>query len=715
MMARWTKTVIQHRLVTIGIWLAILLTGLLASAHLREHLSVSLETPGSQSAQADAILNKEFGENTQGTFTVIYKYKESTPAEIQSYKEALISAVQTIEPSHITQQRAFGGVLIASIATSLPLLDAAALTDTLRKAILAQGLNGALVTGPPAINRDVSPVLAQDLRNGQIGAIAIALFFLVLILGISLAVLLPILFAAASISLTLILVYFLAQKTLMVLYIPNIVELIGLGIAIDYSLLIIHRFRREIKEKPELSIDEAISNTMNTAGQTVLISGTIVSIALTTLLLIPVPFVRSLGAAGLVVPLTAVLTALTLVPAVLSCLGRRVVSTFGYSGLMSDVRLLNGAWARVARFVTSRPKSVFIGSCLSLLVMASSIFALSVTPSSLTAIPANLESSQALTAIVSRIGPGVITPHEVVIDLGADDRANLPDIVQARKDLSLHLSKNSEVFIAATDGKTPFVNESGRFIRIFVVGRHILGTPQSDALVRQLRAINLEQYGFSVDAKIYLGGAPAQGVDLIKRIALTFPWVILLALLLTYVLLARTFRSLILPLKAIALDLISIAVACSSLVAVFKHGFGSSLLQTYRIDQIEVWVLVFLFAILFGLSMDYEIFLVSRMREAIDRGATNTNAIIEGMAHTGGVVSAAAIIFVSAISGFVMGHFAGLQQLGVGLGIGVLVDATIIRGLLLPSAMVLLGRWNWWLPETAAKYLKVKASPLDVR
>ena len=132
-------------------------------------------------------------------------------------------------------------------------------------------------------------------------------------------------------------------------------------------------------------------------------------------------------------------------------------------------------------------------------------------------------------------------------------------------------------------------------------------------------------------------------------------------------------------------------------------------------DQIEVWVLVFLFAILFGLSMDYEIFLVSRMREAIDRGATNTNAIIEGMAHTGGVVSAAAIIFVSAISGFVMGHFAGLQQLGVGLGIGVLVDATIIRGLLLPSAMVLLGRWNWWLPETAAKYLKVKASPLDVR
>ena len=150
-----------------------------------------------------------------------------------------------------------------------------------------------------------------------------------------------------------------------------------------------------------------------------------------------------------------------------------------------------------------------------------------------------------------------------------------------------------------------------------------------------------------------------------------------------------------------------------ALVGVFRFGFASSFLRTYRLDQLEAWVLIFLFAILFGLSMDYELFLVSRMREARETGATNEEGIVEGLAHTGGVVSAAAIIFLAAISGFVTGHFAGLQQLGIGLGVGVLVDATIIRGLLLPSAMVLLGRWNWWLPAPVARLLKTKASPLD--
>jgi RND superfamily putative drug exporter len=184
---------------------------------------------------------------------------------------------------------------------------------------------------------------------------------------------------------------------------------------------------------------------------------------------------------------------------------------------------------------------------------------------------------------------------------------------------------------------------------------------------------------------------------------------------LAYILLLRAFRSLFLPLKAIFMDLVSIAVAYGSLVLVFRFGVGSTILGTYQLDQIEAWVLIFLFAALFGLSMDYEVFIVSRMREARDRGATNSEAITEGLAHTGGVVTAAAIILVAALGGMVIGHFVGLQQLGVGLAIGVLIDATIIRGLLLPSAMVLLGRWNWWLPISVARLLKVKASPLEER
>lgn len=713
MMARWTNVMVRNRFAVVGVWIAIMAAGFYASAHIDEYLTTSLVTPGSKSAQADAVLNTEFGENTQGSFTVIYKYPQSTLAQIQGYKDSLRKASHVIPGSEVTQQRAFGGVLLASISTPLNLLDAAAQTDSLRQGLAAQGLAGALVTGPPAINRDVSPVLANDLHRGQVVAILIALLLLLLILGASAAVLLPFILAAASISLSLFLIYLLAQRTLMVLYVPNIVELIGLGLAVDYSLLVIHRYRRELRANPDIKVNDAIVSTMGTAGRTVLTSGTIVSIALATLFFVPVPFVQSLGAAGLIVPLAAMLAALTLTPALLAVLGRPAVSTIGFSGLIAPTDLLEGSWARVARFVVRKPKTTFIGALISLAIMATCALWLSITPSSLTAIPSNLESSQALSSLINRIGPGAITPHELVIDLGADNRAALPTMDAARKELSLHLSKNPEVFIAATDSKTPFVNSDGRYIRIFLVGRHVLGTSQSDKLVEDLRSLDLVTFGFSAQAKAYVGGAPAQGVDLIHAIVESFPWIVLLALFLTYLLLARALRSLILPIKAIALDLISIAVAIASLVSVFRFGFASSLLHTYRLDQIEAWVLIFLFAVLFGLSMDYEIFLVSRMREAYDRGASNAEAIVEAMAHTGGVVSAAAIIFVCAMSGFVMGHFAGLQQLGVGLGVGVLVDATIIRGLLLPSAMVLLGRWNWWLPEPAARLLKTKASPLD--
>ena len=715
MLERWTRLVVRNRLAVVICWFVIVFVGFFARMHLDEHLTPSLAVTGSQSAKADAILTKHFDENTEGTFTVLYTFKNSTSTQIEGYKSSILTSAGVIPGSVVVQQRAMGGVLFAHISTPFSLLAAAKYTDALRQALSDNGLKGAQVTGPPAINHDVSPVLAADLQRGQIFAIVLAFLLLIVMLGRSKAVIVPLVFAAASISLTLVLVFLLAQKTVMVLYIPNIVELIGLGLAIDYSLLIVHRYRRELLNNPHINGDSAIALTMATAGRAVLISGICVSIALATLLLVPVPFVHSLGLAGMVVPLASIVAALTLAPALLSLIGRDGDSTLGFKGLMGRKDLMDGVWAKIARFVIHRPKSVFIGSLATLAIMASSLIWLAITPSSLTAIPANLESSQALTMITERLGPGIITPHEMVIDLGGNTVATSSAVDAARIYLAGELLKNPEIAIVATENKPPFIDSSGRYLRLFVIGRHSLGVPESGKLVEYLRNINLAKSGFNKQATLYLGGAPAQGVDLIKAILAALPWIVLLALLLTYLLLARTFRSLILPLKAIALDLISIAVAFASLVLVFRFGFGSSFFGTYRLDQIEAWVLIFMFAVLFGLSMDYEIFLVSRMREARDRGATNTEAIIEGLAHTGGVVSAAAIIFVAAVSGFITGHFAGLQQLGIGLSVGILIDVTIIRGLLLPSSMVLLGRWNWWLPKWAASVLKTKASPLEIR
>jgi RND superfamily putative drug exporter len=200
----------------------------------------------------------------------------------------------------------------------------------------------------------------------------------------------------------------------------------------------------------------------------------------------------------------------------------------------------------------------------------------------------------------------------------------------------------------------------------------------------------------------------------LDRVYGAFPWVVVLVLVLAYVMLMRAFRSVLLPLIGIVLDAVSVAAAYGLLVLIFRFGVGADVLGLYRVPQIEGWVPVFLFAMLFGLSMDYEVFFVTRMRESWDNCKDNKRAVSDGLIHTGRVVSAAALIMVAALSGLVAGHVAGLQELGVGLALGVLIDATIVRALLLPSLMSLLGRWNWWLPASMARLLRVRASPLSV-
>jgi RND superfamily putative drug exporter len=696
-------------------WLVLTILGLLAAANLSPLLTTSLSVPGSESAKADQILSRHFAENIEGTFTVVFKFKNASKSEIEEFKAKIKTASSVIPTATVTLEKALGGTLYANIGTSFALTDAASYTDKFRRALAKEGLLGALVTGPPAIYRDVTPVLASDLHRGQGLAILLALLLLLLVLGACWAIAVPFIFAAATISLTLGIVFLLAQEFLMVLYIPNIVELIGLGLAIDYSLLIVHRFRRELLESEGTPVVEAIVKTMQTAGRTVILSGASVAIGLATLLLVPVPFVRSLGAAGLLVPIASVIAALTLQPALLSYLGKGGINPKGFEGLLTKRDLMNGMFAKIARFVIRRPVSVLLSSLAILGILASSLFWLQVTPSSLTAIPAELESARALSIVEGNIGPGIITPTEIVFDLGAPEKAALKRVVDARISLAERILKDPEVFAVAIGEKSPFVDPSGRYMRMFVIGNHDLGAESSQKLVGKLRNVYAPQSDFPDGTEIFVGGAPAQGSDLLAKIFASFPWIVLLILLLVYVVLIRAFRSVILPLKAILMDLISIAVAYGSLVLVFKFGAGSSILGTYRLDQIEAWVLIFLFAALFGLSMDYEIFIVSRMREARSRGAANSEAITEGMAHTGGVVTAAAVILVGALSGLVFGHFAGLQELGIGLSLGVLIDATIIRGLLLPSAMVLLGRWNWWLPTSIAKLVKTKASPLGER
>jgi RND superfamily putative drug exporter len=678
MLIKWSQTAVKARSLVLALWFVLTAFGLFGASHLDQYLTTSLVVPGSSSATANEILNQKFKENTEGTFAVMYKYKQASRVEIEGYKEALRKAASVIPGSEITQEKAFAGTLYANIGTPFNLKDAAKYTDNFRAALITEGLSGALVSGPPAIESDVVPILSSDLHRGQLIAIVLAALLLVATLGFTWAVLIPLIFGLATISTTLGIIYLLAHKYLMVLYVPNIVELIGVGLAIDYSLLMVSRYRRELENS-----SNPLAETMKTAGRTAVISGVTVALGLSTLLLVPVPFVRSLGLACLILPLVSIAAAATLQPILLSALGQPGDAKFK--------GLLNFSFDRLTNIAIKRPRMVLASSLTVIALLMSALMWFQVTPSSLSAIPSNLESAQALNTVTSKVGVGVITPSEIIVDLGPHTTAQ--DLVDVRFEFVKKIAANKEVFTVANGEKWPYVDPTGRYLRIYVFGNHDLGSSETRQLVSELRTKYIPEAGFPKGTKFYLGGAPAQGIDLLDAIGSSLPLIITLILLITFLVLLRTFRSIVLAIKAILLDLISIAVSFAVLVLVFKFGIG-----TYQLEQLEAWVLVLLFAVLFGLSMDYEIFIVSRMREAWDRGATNEESIREGMRSSGTVVTAAALIFITALTGLITGHFAGLQQLGIGLAAGVLIDVTVIRGLLLPSAMVLLGKWNWWMP-----------------
>jgi len=339
------------------------------------------------------------------------------------------------------------------------------------------------------------------------------------------------------------------------------------------------------------------------------------------------------------------------------------------------------------------------------------VLGLELTPGSVSGTPQSPESIRGFNVLREAVGPGALAPTQIVVDGGAPGAIREPEARVAVAELAGAVGRDPEV--ARVDGgpAPPFVDESGRYAYLVVSGRHEYGARESQELARRLRGELVPSVALPDGAVALVGGGPAQGIDFIDRSYGVFPWLVLAVLLLTYVTLARAFRSLLLPLKAVVLNLLAIGASYGLLVLVFEHGVGETV-GLYQADQIEAWIPIFLFAMLFGLSMDYEVFLVSRMREFWDAGSTNREAVAAGLERTGRIVTAAAAIMVAAFAGFAAGSIVGLQELGLGLAIAIFLDATLIRAVLVPALMRTFGRWNWWLPESAARVLRVQPSPL---
>jgi uncharacterized membrane protein YdfJ with MMPL/SSD domain len=712
-MAGLARRMIRFRWVVLGAWIVLLVTAGIAASGLSDLLTNRFVLPGAESEKAGEILEENFGQKPEGAFSIVVRGRpDSAHTLVEPTRAAATRAAGELPTGAVVDVRAVSdSVVTARIASELQPADAKGHTKAMREA--AGEIPGArlYVTGQSAIESDLEPVQNEDLKVGELYiAIPVALAILVFVFG-TLAFLLPFALAAVAIPVTLGLVWIFANFMTLSTYLTNMVALIGLGIAIDYSLLIVYRYREE--RKSGRAKEDAVARTMDTAGRAVVFSGTAVAIGLALMLFMPLPFMRGFGLAGLLIPLVSVLAAVTLLPVLL----------YWFEDRLDRVRLVprrvierredneRSFWARLAAAIMRRPIVFALGTTAILLALATPLSALQLGPGSNEGVPQRLESVQGLNVLSGAIGEGAISPTELVIDTGRAGGAADPAIQASKERLATLLRTDREVTDVVAEGPQT-VDPSGRYLHLQAVGKHEYGLPQAQEFVDRLRGEIIPAAGFPAGVEVLAGGGPAFGVDFLDMTYGAFPWLVLAVLLLTYILLVRAFRSLLLPLKAIILNLLAIGAAYGILVLAFKLGAGEPFGLT-QFDQIEGWIPVFLFAMLFGLSMDYEVFLVSRMREEWDARHDNAAAVTEGLAKTGRLVTAAGLIMFAAFMGFVAGSIVGLQQFGLGLAAAILIDVTIIRALLVPSAMKIFGRWNWWLPESVAKMVRVEPSPLE--
>ncbi len=452
--------------------------------------------------------------------------------------------------------------------------------------------------------------------------------------------------------------------------------------------------------------------TMATAGRAVIFSGATVAIGLALLLFMPSPFMRSMGIGGFLIPLVSIAAAVTLQPALLSLYGRRGVRRAAIFRRARDSGR-RGFWERLAHAIMRRPLAFLSAGTALLIVVALPVFWLKLTPGSAQGIPKHPQAVRGFEILKGAVGAGALSPTQIVVDSGRPGGATTPAVQRSIGTLISNVRRDPEVRFARYQPTPPWIDPSGRYAQIVVAGVHEYGDEQAQSFVHWLRDDIVRSAGWPDGVRVLAGGGPPQGVDFIDRSYAVFPWLVLAVLVLTYLLLMRAFRSVILPLKAMLLNLLSVGASYGALVAVFKWGLGSNLWGLYQFPQVEAWIPIFLFAMLFGLSMDYEVFLVTRMREAWDETKDNARAVGLGLERTGRIVTAAAIVMVAAFSGFIAGRVVGLQEFGFGLAVAIFLDATIVRALLVPSLMALFGRYNWWLPARLARVVRVAPSPLE--
>ncbi len=554
------------------------------------------------------------------------------------------------------------------------------------------------LTGRDPLYEDVGgsegPSLMLEILIGGIGALLVLLF----VFGTVPAVLIPLVVAASSILTTFSLVWALTYVTDVSIIVQYLVALVGLGVAIDYSLLMIFRFREELHHGRD--VESALVETMVHAGRSVIVSGSTVAIGLLSMILLPLPFIRSIGIGGMLIPAVSVVGAITLVPALLAMLGHRIDSL-----RVIPKRIIaadpgeTGFWHRWAGTVVRHPLPVLLVGLAIVVLFLIPAFQINPADAQAKDLPGNGDAfvgRDALTA--AGISAGVIKPFVVLTENASP--AQLEQVVS-----KLEATEG----IAGAAAPTAWRKGQTALVEAF---------PDTDSSSREARKTiarvkndtlpNLETT-LGGRATLALGGAAPEERDFVHAVYGNFPYVLAFVIILTFILLMRAFRSVVLAAKAVVMNLVSLGIAFGIVVFIFQQGHGSEAIWGIQAtDAVISWIPVMIFAFLFGLSMDYEVFIISRIREIYDDTGDTSQAISMGIARTGKLVTSAALVLVFAFFALSTGPGPDIKQFGIGLAAGILIDATLIRSVLVPSIMKLMGEANWWFPPWIARALFVK-------
>jgi putative drug exporter of the RND superfamily len=703
-----TRWVLAHKRFVVISWLVLTVAGIAAAGPASDALTPEFSVPGKEGWETNEAIAARYGDtggNTAPLVPVVTLPKGATvdSPQVRAELAAVDERLREVLPgSRIASFASTGDRTFVSangrttFALAYPRPDPSSQFGEAPKAAKAAGraLQGATVAGEPVRLTGIDALVEDSgaenegtsvLLEAVIGGFG-ALLVLIFVFGSFLAAV-PLLMAIVSIMTTFVPLLLLTGVTDVSPLVQFVIVLIGLGVAIDYSLLVVSRWREESSHGAVG--DEAIEKAMATAGRAVVFSGITVAIGLLALIALPLPFLRSMGYGGMLIPVVSVAVAITLLPVLLAKLGQRL----DWPHRRTDDRA-SRAWTRWAEGVARR-RWLAAGVGLAILVaLTIAVTDLRLGIHDADTLANSGDAKEALVALEDTgIGEGALLPHEILVEGGTNPE-------QVANELRGIEGIHGAVAPDAGDWR----RDGTALVDAIPVADS--GSEEGEATLASVR-----DTAHAVGPEVRVGGQPASNADFIDAVYGSFPLLLTLITVTTFLLLARAFRSLLLPAKAILLNILSVAAGLGAVVLIWQQGFGSELIWDIEATgSIPSWLPFITFAFLFGLSMDYEVFILSRMREEYDRSGSTETAVIRGIGRTGRLVTSAALILFLAFVAMASGPGSELKMFATALAIGILIDATVIRALIVPAVVAVMGRWNWWLPRWPARLLRVQPS-----